>query len=203
MESGVSRWREVLRGAFGRGAFPHELWFLLEFPGRRWLQPPAQLVERLRLRPDARVLEIGPGSGFYSVAVARAVPQGHLALLDLQPELLARTQRKLARAGLHHVSATPSDARTLPFPDASFDVVFFAAVLGEIPQPERCLREVFRVLVPGGRLSVTEQWPDPDFIPRDALEPLVRGAGFEPEEDFGGVRGYTANFRRPAAAVHA
>jgi ubiquinone/menaquinone biosynthesis C-methylase UbiE len=193
----VSRWREVLRGAFGKGAFPHELWFLLELPGRRWVQPPAQLVERLQLTPSARVLEIGPGSGYYSVAVARAVPQGHLALLDLQPAFLARAQRKLAKAGLRHVSATPGDARKLPFPDASFDVVFFATVLGEIPDRPVCLREVFRVLAPGGRLSVTEQWPDPDFIPRDELERLVCDAGFEPERDFEGGRGYTANFRRP------
>jgi ubiquinone/menaquinone biosynthesis C-methylase UbiE len=190
-------WRDTVRSAFGRGVFPHQFWFLLETPGRRWLQPPEQLARRLQLSPDSRVLEIGPGSGFFSVAVAAGIPEGHLALLDLQSEFLERARRKLAKAGLHNFGCIPGNACELPFPDCDFDVVMMVSVLGEVRDRGKCLREVFRVLKPGGLLSVTEQRLDPDFIPSGQLRELVGDAGLEHVETWGPPRGYTANFRRP------
>src|SRR5512145_652167 len=86
----VARWRDVWRRFSGRGAYPHELAFLLTLPLRRLIQPPARLVARLGLAPDARVLELGPGPGYFSVELARAVPRGRVVLYDLQREMLAK-----------------------------------------------------------------------------------------------------------------
>jgi ubiquinone/menaquinone biosynthesis C-methylase UbiE len=146
----------------------------------------------------ARVLEVGPGSGFFSVALARCVPEGHLALLDLQPAFLVRAQRKLTKAGLRNFNCTPGNACDLPFPDGDFDVAVFVTVLGEITEPAACLREVLRVLKPGGLLSITELRLDPDFVPREHVDLLVDRAGFEFVEAWGPPRSYTAHFRRPA-----
>jgi ubiquinone/menaquinone biosynthesis C-methylase UbiE len=197
----VSRLHEILRGGFGKGAFPHQLWFLLEIPGRRLVQSPEQLAERLRLAPDAHVLEVGPGSGFFSVALARAVPCGRLVLFDLQAEFLARVRRRLSAAGRGNGSFARGDARRLPFADASLDAVVLVAVLGEVPDRRACLHEVFRVLRPGGLLSVSEQRPDPDFVPREELDALAAGAGFAATERWGPPRGYTAHFRKPEASA--
>lgn len=194
----MSRWREVLRGGLGRGIFPHEFWFLLEIPGRRFVQPPGELAQRLHLSLSSRVLEVGPGSGFFSVALARCVPEGHLALLDLQPAFLVRAQRKLTKAGLRNFSCAAGNACDLPFPDGDFDVAVFVTVLGEITDRGACLREVFRVLKPGGLLSITELRLDPDFVLRGRLDLLVARAGFEFVEAWGPACSYTANFRRPA-----
>jgi len=197
----MKRWWEILRTGFGRGAFPHELWFLLEFPGRRLIQSPEKLADRLHLAAGSRVLEVGPGSGFFSVAVARRIAAGRLELLDLQPAMLERIRHKMERATLDNVGYTAASACALPFPGDSFDVAFMVAVLGEVPDEATCLREVWRVLRPGGLLSVTEQWPDPDFV---ALEPLVGLAvrqGFALEETWGSKRGFTANFRKTRTAA--
>ena len=191
------KWREVVRNGLGRGVFPHQFWFLLEIPGRRFLQSPEQLAQRLDLLPNSRVLEIGPGSGFFSGAVAARIPDGYLALLDLQPEFLARTGRKLVNAGRRNFGCTSGNACKMPFPDSVFDVVIMVSVLGEVPEQAKCLGEAYRVLKPGGLLSVTEQWPDPDFVPAEQLKDLVVHAGFELGETWGSPRRYTANFRRP------
>jgi ubiquinone/menaquinone biosynthesis C-methylase UbiE len=178
--------------------FPHQMSFILELPLRRLLISPSQLADRLKLKEDSMVLEVGCGSGVFSVEVARRVPDGHLELFDLQAEMLERARGKIRAAGLGKVVGyTQGDARRLPFPRASFDVAFLVAVLGEVPEPRKCLRALHRILRPGGFLSITEHLPDPDFSRLSTLRALVEGEGFTLEEHFGPPWSYTANFRRP------
>lgn len=191
----MARWREILHGAFGRGAFPHELWFLLEIPGRRWIQPPREIADHLHLRADSRVLELGPGSGFFTVEVAPRLNAGRLTLLDLQPAMLRRVRRRLAkRRADTRLGCAAGDAGRLPFADLSFDVAFMVAVLGEVPDPAACLRELRRVVAPNGILSISEHQPDPDFIAFDDLVALAADAGWRLAEAWRGRLGYTANF---------
>ncbi len=195
----MARWLLILRKVLGGGgAFPHELWWLLEFPGRRWLQSPEVLSGRLGLSPDSRVLEIGPGSGFFSVAIARRITEGRLTLLDIQPEFLERARRRLEKAGFHRVACIAADASATPLPDASFDVAVMVHVLGEVGDRAACLREVVRVLKPGGILSVTERRADPDFIPRADLNRMASAAGLQGAECWGQRWAYTANFTKAA-----
>lgn len=91
------------RRAVSRGVFPHQLSWILEIPLRRLILSPRALAIRLSLRPDSSVLEIGPGSGFYSVEVAKRIPDGHLELFDVQPEMLDRCRARFAASGLTNV----------------------------------------------------------------------------------------------------
>ncbi|WP_457632872.1 methyltransferase domain-containing protein [Oceanithermus desulfurans] len=183
----------------GRGAFAPDFAFVLLSPLRRLVLSPSRLAERLHLREDSRVLELGPGPGYFSVEVARRIPRGRLELLDLQPRMLELARRRLARAGLEsRAGFTVADAGgVLPWDDGAFDVVFLVAVLGELPDPLHSLREVRRVLRPGGWLSVTEQPGDPDFVPAERVRELAAAAGFEPRESYGSARNFTLNFVRP------
>ncbi len=182
----------------GHPAFPHQMAFILELPLRKLILSPREIADRLQLRAASEVLEVGCGPGFFSVEIARRVPEGHLELFDLQPEMLEKARRKLERAGLQSVVGyTAGDARELKLPDASFDVAFLVSVLGEVPDPRKCLAGLHRILRPGGLLSITESLPDPDFYRFSALRSLVEEEGFRLAERFGRNWSYTANFRRP------
>jgi ubiquinone/menaquinone biosynthesis C-methylase UbiE len=193
------RWAEfkdiVKRGA-GRGTCPHQLAFLLEFGLRRFILSPERLAERLELREAARVLELGPGPGYFSRAVARRIPTGYLLLVDVQSEMLQKARGKLARAGLRNVGFVQADATALPISSGAWDCVFLVAVLGEVSDPGSCLREIYRALRPGGLLSLTEQPGDPDFIALPDARKLVEGLGFRFEKVYGGGKNYTASFRK-------
>jgi ubiquinone/menaquinone biosynthesis C-methylase UbiE len=192
---GFSSWLQHITGR--RSYFPHQMSFILELPLRRLLITPSQLADRLHLKKDSRVLEIGCGSGLFSVEVARRVPAGHLGLFDLQAEMLERARRKIQAAGLGKVVGhTQGDARRLALPRGSFDVAFLVAVLGEVPEPRKCLRTLHRVLRPGGLLSITQHLPDPDFSRLSTLRALVEDEGFALKEHIGPPWSYTATFRR-------
>ena len=193
------RWAEfkdIMGRGFGRGTCPHQLAFLLSFGLRRLILSPEKLAERLALAEASRVVELGPGPGYFSRAVAHRIPKGYLLLADLQREMLGKARARLRESGFRNVGFVQASAACLPLPSGAWDCVFLVAVLGEVPDPESCLREVNRVLRPGGLLSLTEQPGDPDFVPLPDARKLAEGMGFRLERVYGGGKNYTANFRK-------
>ena len=176
--------------------YPHELAFLLRLPLRSLILSPTQLASRLHLQPGARVLELGPGPGFFSPRIAADLPNGRLVLCDLQREMLDKARTRLRHAGAANADFTQASAEALPFQPGSFDVAFLVAVLGEVPDPEACLAALARVLRRGGVLSITELPGDPDALSPAEVERLARPHGFELAETFPIRRGFTINFRR-------
>lgn len=197
----LAKWLDIWKRFTGKGTYPHELAFLLNLPLRRWVFSPADLVGRLHLTPQSRVLEIGPGPGYFSPAVARTIPRGHLALLDIQSEMLAKARAKLRRAGAANVSFTRGSASALPYRTASFDVVFLVAVLGEVPDPAACMRSVHRVLRPGGIVSVTELPGDPDALSSAEITAMAESSDLARQETLPAPRGFTANYRKTEAST--
>jgi ubiquinone/menaquinone biosynthesis C-methylase UbiE len=191
-----AEFKDILKRGAGRGTCPHQLAFLLESGLRRFILSPDGLAERLELRETARVLELGSGPGYFSRAVARRIPRGYLMLVDLQREMLQKARGKLARSGLGNVAFVQADAAALPVSSGAWDCMFLVAVLGEVSDPRSCLREIYRVLRPGGLLSLTEQPGDPDFIALPEARALVEGVGFRLEKVYGGGKNYTASFRK-------
>ena len=173
----LAKWRDIWARLSGPGAYPHELSGLLLLPFRRLVFSPGQLVAQLRLTTRSHVLEIGPGPGFFSPAVARGVPDGRLELVDVQREMLLKARHRLRARGLSHVGFTQSGADALPFVAGSFDLVFLVAVLGEVPDPAACMRSVAHVLRRGGRLVCAELPGDPDALGVDDLRSLAEGSG--------------------------
>jgi ubiquinone/menaquinone biosynthesis C-methylase UbiE len=125
------------------------------------------------------VLEIGPGIGLNALSIAAQLDPGTLDVLDIQQPMLDNLMRRAARLGITNIKPCLGDARELPFPDHGFDAIYLMGVLGEIPEPERALREIHRVLRPGGRLAIGEFLLDPDFISPGALRKRVEQAGFQ------------------------
>lgn len=191
------KWRDVLKGFLGRGTCPYQFSFILSSFLRRFILTPETLAERLHLDKTSRVLELGPGPGYFSVEIASRLPQGHLVLFDIQAEMLQKARRKLQAAGHSNTAYMQGSAEALPCPADTFDIAFLIAVLGEVPDAGRCLQSLYRVMCPGGLLSITEQPGDPDFQPLATVRALAEGYGFEWVKSFGQGKNYTANFRKP------
>jgi ubiquinone/menaquinone biosynthesis C-methylase UbiE len=186
---------------FGRGVFPHQMTWLLDLPGRGLLMSAKTVAERLPLKPDAQVLEIGPGSGYYSVEVARRIPGGALTLLDIQQEMLEKSASKLKAAGITNFFTKRSDGKSLPFESGTFDALFLVTVFGEIEERESFLQEAARVLKDNGVISITEHHPDPDFESAEKVAECLRRHGFVPLQKLGWRWAYTLNASKAGAGA--
>jgi ubiquinone/menaquinone biosynthesis C-methylase UbiE len=172
---------------------------------RFFIEAPHPLITRERLRaaldpqPGERVLEVGPGTGYYTLDLARWIgAEGQLDIFDIQQEMLDHTQRRVAEEGLTNVLPRQGDARALPYGNDSFEAAVLVTVLGEIPDQDAALRELRRVLRPGGRLIVGEVALDPHFVTPGSLRARAEAAGFRPERRLGPPFGYFARFEVPA-----
>ena len=144
------------------------------------------------------MLEVGPGTGYYALYTARWLqPGGTLEVLDLQQQMLDHTLGRARRQGITNIVATRGDAQALPYPDGAFDAAYLTVVLGEVPDQHVALRELRRVLKPGGRLVVGEVFPDFHMAPFGALKERAEEVGFAFERRIGGPLGYFASFRAP------
>jgi ubiquinone/menaquinone biosynthesis C-methylase UbiE len=170
-------------------------------PLRRVVQSPDRTIRAAQLPPGARVLEIGAGPGFFSPAIARAVPGGHLVVTDLQGEMVEMASRRVRSDRSTPVSFARTDAAQLPFSDGAFDVVFVATMLGEVPDLDHCVAEVRRVLAPNGVAVVAETRRDSDFIPIHDLRALMAGHSFELLGRRGSRWQYVARFRATERAL--
>jgi ubiquinone/menaquinone biosynthesis C-methylase UbiE len=180
----------------GRGEPCPSSWsWIVDNPIRRW--DVRHALTRAGLRPGETVLELGPGPGAFTVDAAQRVgATGRLIAVDIQPEMIAQVESRVRKAGLTNVETHVASAYELPVDDGTVDRIFLITVLPEIPDPVRALREMHRVLKPGGIVSTTEEFLDPDYPRRATTITWAEEAGFELTESFGNWWNYTLNFQR-------
>lgn len=168
---------------------------VLDSKPRGWIQPPKDIIRFSNIEFGSNVLEIGSGSGFFTIPAARAVgEEGRVAALDIQQAMLDKISGKLKsdeNKGLKNIKLVRASAYDIPYPAESFDVVFTVAVLQEIPEPHKALLEAHRVLKKGGTVSVSEFIPDPDWPLPGTVKKQLAAAGFRKIEMHGNVLRYT------------
>lgn len=170
-----------IRERYGRGGpFPARSAAALLNPAREWLQPVRGSLEFFRLAPGQTVLEIGPGPGYFTIEASRMVgPSGRIVCLDVQREMVAILRGRLREHSVGNAHPLAGDATRLPLADRSIDTAFLVTVLGEVPDRPAALRELRRVIKPGGVLAFTETFRDSDYVFEDTMRDLCRMAGFE------------------------
>ena len=195
---GSLAWRYLSR----RYSLPCPTWLagFLEMRGVSvdWIFRTEETLDRIGLAPGQRVLEIGPGPGRLLIPAAqRVLPGGSVVGLDLQTGMLKRLETRAREAGIDNLTTMQGDAAQAHFPLSSFDLIYMVTVLGEIADREAALRQCYLACKPGGRLSITEIFPDPHYQSRQTVQRLAEGAGFKFKALYGLWPFYTINFVKP------
>jgi arsenite methyltransferase len=110
-----------------------------------------------RLEPGERVLDLGSGAGTDSLVAAQMVgDNGRVTGIDMTPEMLTKARAAAAEMNAVNVEFVEAEAERLPFADESFDAVISNGVIDLIPDKDAVFAELFRVLVPGGRMQLAD-----------------------------------------------
>ena len=171
---------------------------LIDNPFRRkYIQKPQVIADRMQLRSGMIVLEIGPGKGNYTKAVAsKILPHGKVYAVDIQESVIKRLEEKVQREKIENIEPRIDDAHNFSFPDESIDRVLAMSCLPEIPNPVKVLHECYRVLRRNGIVSLCEIIIDPDYPRRKTEKRWAIEAGFKLENEYGNVFSYQLNFKK-------
>jgi len=176
-------------------ACPYSWRWMLDNLPRRVVHPLRSTVDGFHIDKGQTVLEVGPGTGYFTVEVARRLGvEGLLVCVDIQPEMIGALRRRLLRKGVVNALPVVGNALGLPLAEGSVDCAFLVTVLGEVPDRAKALVELRRVLRAGGILSITETLPDPDYQFPDVVRDLCRASGFRLVEHHRNPLGFTMNF---------
>ncbi len=162
---------------------------------RKFIQKPDLLAEQMQLKAGMIVVEIGPGKGSYTKAVAkRILPDGKVYATDISENVIERLKKRIKKEGIENIIPKIEDAYNFTFDDESIDRVYAIACLPEIPEPVKVLQECSRILKPDGLICLCELFIDPDYPRRKTEKKWAREAGLELKQEFGSWVAYQINF---------
>lgn len=170
--------------------------YFINNPIRRMVHPPDKVIDHVDIQEGMKVLEVGPGTGFYTFEAARrAGASGHVYAVDIKAGVIAILNKRIERAAAKNVTTRVASAYEIPLPNETIDRVFMVHVLPEIPDKQKALREIRRVLKKGGLLILAEGLVDPDYPFRKMEIGWCRDAGFELAGSYGSSFFYVLTFK--------
>ena len=138
----------------------------LERAERDSLEQPDKVLDTIGIIPGSTVADIGAGTGYYSLRLAKRVgPHGRVLATDIQPEMLSLLQANMKKAGLTNIEtilATPTDAK---LPVGQLDLALLVDVYHELANPEETMTQVHQALKPDGRLVLIEYRGEDPTVP--------------------------------------
>jgi FkbM family methyltransferase len=165
----------------------------LERADREATEQPEKVLDALKITPGSTVADIGAGTGYFSLRLAKRVgPQGRVLATDIQPQMLSLLKENMKAADLHNIEPLPCTATDTKLPEGQLDLALMVDVYHELEYPEETLAQVRRALKRDGRLVLVEYRGEDPSVPikpehkmtlaqaRAEIEPL----GFRVEEVF-------------------
>lgn len=161
---------------------------IFDTPDRDEWQRPQELVALMTLPADARVVDLGAGTGYFLRHLAAAVPRGEVLALDVEPAMVAHMRERVAREGLTNVEVRAIDPDDPGLPPASVDAILIVDTWHHLADRSRYAARLKRALRPGGALWIVDFTRDaPDGPPPEMrLDPEqvlaeLRAAGLQAE----------------------
>ena len=138
----------------------------LERPERASEENPDLALDALGLRPGMVVADIGAGTGYMSLRIAKRVgPTGKVYANDLQPDMLRRLRENAARAKIANIETVLGEEADPKLPPGQMDLVLLVDVYHEFSEPQKMLRKIRETLKPDGRLVLLEYRKEDPSIP--------------------------------------
>ncbi len=191
----------VWRFASRRHAIPCPVWMsgLLDTPFTQGKSARTQkTIRRLDLRPGMDVLDAGCGPGRLTLPIAEKIgPNGDVTAIDIQEGMLHEAQERAREANLTNIHFLRIGLGEGKLERNHFDRAVLVTVLGEIPDREAALQDIFDALKPGGILLVEETIMDPHFQTRSTVIRLAGATGFIKKEFSGNRFSYTLTLEKP------
>jgi SAM-dependent methyltransferase len=138
-----------------------------EDPARDAWQKPDDVIRTLSLSPNARVADIGAGTGYFAVRLARAIPDGQVLAVDIEPSMVEYVTERASREGLFNIQAvlaTPDDPK-IP---GTVDLIIIVDTYHHIADRPAYVRRLIPALRPAGRLAII------DFKPESKMGPIEK-----------------------------
>jgi SAM-dependent methyltransferase len=157
----------------------------LERPEREFEEQPSKAIKALGIRPGQVVADVGAGSGYYTVRLAKQVGRmGRVYASDIQPEMIVHLQRRLERERIENVELVQATDTNPRLPDGAFDLVLMVDVYHELSRPQEVLRRLRAALKPDGRLVLIEYRKESPWVPiREEHKMSVKEARMELEAE--------------------
>lgn len=168
------------RDGIGRFYMGREISQVMGHLGAGWLERPTRereertdlLLASLDLEPDDVVVDLGAGTGYFTLPIARRLTRGRALAVDLQPEMLAIIRERAAAEGLDNVELVHASAQDPGLAPDTVDWVLMVDAYHEFSRPREVMRAIFLALRPGGRVALVEYRAEDPAVPIKRLHKM-------------------------------
>ena len=170
------------RDGTGKFYMGREISLVMGHLGAGWLERPERqreertdrLLALLELRPGQTVADIGAGTGYFSIPMAKMVgPQGQVLAVDIQPEMLAIIETRVQKGGISNVTPVLGSVTNTALPEASVDLVLLVDAYHEFSHPWEVMQSIYRALKPEGRVVLVEYRGEDPAVPIKPLHKMT------------------------------